>query len=102
MIRDATTELLRALAASPASFTIEEARSRNWASATFAGVRHELMLRLDGDGASAVADLLLDGIEEREFDLRGHYLADIALVAREDVAGGAVRIRLEALTIEAD
>ena len=102
MIRDATTELLRALTVNMVNFEIEEARSRSWASATFTGVRHALTLRLDSPDAAAAADLFLDGIEEREFDLRGHYLADIAVIVREDIAGGGVRIGLEALTIAAD
>jgi hypothetical protein len=36
---------------------------------------------------------------EAEFDLRGHILADIALIA-EERGDGQVRISLEALTVE--
>jgi hypothetical protein len=95
-------ELLRALSVNFVNFKVEEARSRSWASATFTGVRHALTLRLEGPGAAAAADVFLDDIEEREFDLRGHYLADIAVIGLEDIAGGGVRIGLEALTIGAD
>lgn len=104
MSADATTALLRAIEASFAAiadFTVEEIRSRSWVSGTFVGARHELAFRLAGDAAAPLADAFLDGLEEREFDLRGHLLADIRLVAREALAGG-VMVRLEALTIESD
>lgn len=74
--------------------------SRPWASITFSGERHRLTLRIGGDGAAAAADAFLDGLAEREFELRGHILADIAVVAdmRED---DGTRLTLEALTVEA-
>jgi hypothetical protein len=105
-VKDATQELIRAFRAQTVNFmnfTLEEARSRSWASATFTGTRHRIAFRLEGANASAAADALLNGIEEREFALRGHILADIALVARtggEDADRPFVRIALEALTVE--
>lgn len=101
---DATTELIRAMKLARCDgFAIEEIRSRSWASATFAGVQHELTFRLEGEGAEASADELLLDIGEREFDLRGHIVADIALVSRTRASGPRgplVRICLEALTLE--
>ena len=98
---DATTALIRALDINFINLTIEDIRSRCWVSGTFTGVRHELTFRVEGEGAEAEADLFLDGLEEAEFDLRGHVLADIALVSRaDDKEAGLVRISLEALTIE--
>lgn len=97
---DATSELLLGFSLDFPSLVVEEIRSRSWASATFAGVRHELTMRLEGDGAEACADAFLHGLEEREFDLRGHILADIALVSQTR-ATGLVRLSLEALTLEA-
>ena len=99
-MKDATSELIRALfGVNFANFALEEARSRNWASVTFTGTRHELRFRLSGSGAEADADAFLDGLEEREFALRGHILADVALVSRS-AGDGSVRIALEALTVE--
>jgi hypothetical protein len=102
---DATSALLRAVNfMNFEALTVETIRSRSWASATFCGVRHEIGFRLEGEGAERAADAFLDGIEEREFDLRGHVLADIALVSRSTANGPdgpVVRIRLEALTMEA-
>lgn len=98
---DATTALIHVIGVNFVNFTAEKIRSRGWVSGTFTGVRHELTFRVEGEGAEAEADLFLDGLEEREFDLRGHVLADIALLSRaSDPIGPSVRIRLEALTVE--
>jgi hypothetical protein len=100
---DATAAFLRAIRVNFVNLvlTVEEIRSRSWASATFAGARHELSFRLEGEGAGAAADAFLATLTAAEFDLRGHILADIALVseARSD-DGNVVRISLEALTVE--
>jgi hypothetical protein len=101
---DATSALLRAVRGaleSAAAFVLEEVRSRSWASVTFAGARHELAFRLEGEGAEAAAARFVTGLEAAEFALRGHVLADIALVAEERQPGWA-RLRLEALTVEDD
>jgi hypothetical protein len=102
-LNDATTAFLRAVGGNFDKFalTVEEIRSRSWASATFAGARHELSFRIEGEGVNAAADAFLATLTAAEFDLRGHILADIALVseARSD-DGNLVRISLEALTVE--
>lgn len=107
MTADAAEALARALRKELARFAgtleIEEIASRRWASITFTGARHRLALRLTGPGARAAADAFLDGLGEREFDLKGHIVADIALkggVAEE--GEDAVRLTLEALTVESD
>ena len=100
-LNDSTTALLRAIAgAFPGlGFTAEEVWSRHWASVTFTGARHEIAFRIEGAGAEAAAERFLSSLEAREFDLRGHIVADISLTARETGAG-EVRIRLEVLTVE--
>ena len=104
---DATSALLRALCVNFVNFgpiTFEDIVSRSWASITFTGSRHEIAFRLDGDGAPAAASAFLGKLDAAEFRLRGHILADIALVSEERLAGPEgeprVRIRLEALTVE--
>ena len=82
-----------------AGFVLEEIRSRRWASVTFQGARHELVFRLEGEGAEAAAARFLSGLDARDFALRGHLVADVSLVAEERRPGFA-RIRLEALTVE--
>lgn len=103
---DAATALRRAIRLALAGFPgfiLEEIKSRSWASATFTGARHELRLRLEGEGAEAAAASFLSGLEAAEFPMRGHLLADIALLfdeRTEAAEGMLVRIGLEALTVE--
>ena len=100
---DSTTELLRSLCRTFVSFEVafEEIRSRSWASVTFTGARHEVSFRVSGAGAAEAADRFIAHLEAKEFELRGHIMADIALVAEERPDGGDwVRISLEALTVE--
>jgi len=104
---DAATALLRALCFHfvhfDGTFRVDELSSRGWASVTFSGARHRIAFSLTGAGAGAAADAFLDGVGEAEFDLRGHILADIAVVGEErDGAGDRVQIRLDALTVEDD
>lgn len=82
-----------------AGFVLEEIRSRRWSSLTFQGARHELAFRLEGEGAGEAAGRFLSGLDARGFELRGHLLADVSLVAQERRPGFA-RIRLDALTVE--
>jgi hypothetical protein len=103
-VADATTALLRAVQApleAAGQFVLEDVRSRAWASVTFSGARHELAFRLEGEAAEAAAARFVAGLEAAEFPLRGHILADIALVA-EERRPGCARLRLEALTVEDD
>ena len=100
---DATTAFLRAIRVQfvDFAFVVEEIRSRSWASATFAGARHELTFRIEGEGAGAAAAGFIAHLEAAEFELRGHVMADIALVCEERCDGeDMVRISLEALTVE--
>lgn len=103
LITDPSSALLRAVRArfsGPSlSFAIEELRSRSWASVTFSGARHQLSFRLDGERAEAAAAAFLASLPTAEFKLRGHMLADLALVS-EERRPGQVRITLEALTVE--
>ena len=105
VIEDAATALLRALCVNfvnfGGTFRVDELRSRSWASVTFSGARHQLAFSLEGAGAGAAADAFLATMEEAEFDLGGHLLADIVLVGENrNLAGDKVQVRLEALTVE--
>lgn len=100
----AGAELRRALRASfvalGAAVSFESLTSRPWASITFAGERHRLALSLPGPGAQAALDAFLDGLEDREFALRGHILADIEATGVARDQDGQIRLTLEALTVE--
>jgi hypothetical protein len=98
---DAATLLGRALLASaqaagcPAALV--SADWTRWASATFVGARHSVALRAS---PSPLLDAWLAGLGEAEFGLRGHIVADLAVigVAHE---GAWVEVTLEALSVEA-
>ncbi|BAV64736.1 hypothetical protein [Sphingobium cloacae] len=75
------------------------ATSRPWASALFQGRRHVIVLALEGADASWRAARFVDGIEEAQWQLNRHFVADIAIDDRRVTEKG-VEIELSALTIE--
>jgi hypothetical protein len=81
--------------------TIDQLARLEWASVTFCGSRHRLCVILRGPGAvGAAADFLAD-LPELEFEIRGHIVADVALLGEERGDGGTyARLELEALTVE--
>lgn len=102
MREDATCALLRALRGKlghAGRLGFEEIVSRSWASVTFVGARHEIAFTLEGERAQAAAAAFVETLEVDEYELRGHVLADIALVS-QTVEGSLVRIAIEALTVE--
>jgi hypothetical protein len=96
--------LVRALQASVTGFegeaSAEALGNAEWASVTFSGARHRLRLTLQGAGAAGAAADLLDRLDNLDFPLGEHFLADLALVAEQRSDGGSfVCLDLEALTI---
>lgn len=101
MIEDGTSALLRALQAKFPGLRLafEEIVSRSWASVTFVGARHEIVFTLDGDDADRAAERFIANLSDEEFVLRGHLVADIALVSKQ-LGSDHARIAIEALTVE--
>ena len=77
---------------------IDRTTSRPWASALFEGQRHTIWLRFSGAEAQKQKDRLLAGLDDAEWTLPGHFVADIA-VDGEGVADEDVWVRLSALPI---
>ncbi|MDQ4418902.1 hypothetical protein OOT33_00375 [Sphingobium sp. DEHP117] len=50
--------------------------SRPWASATFIGAQHRVILRFAGDDAAERAARFADALPEAEFTIAGHIVAD--------------------------
>jgi hypothetical protein len=75
---------------------VRAVETRSWASATFAGARHRLEVKLP---SAAAVEAFEAGLGEAEFSLRGHLLADIAVAGRGGTASGLL-LDIEALTIE--
>lgn len=96
---DAGARLERALVASADQagcvVTVADATWERWASATFAGARHTLWLV---GAAEPALDTWLAGLPDAEFALRGHLIADLAVIGVKRI-DAHVRITLEALTV---
>ena len=64
------------------------------------GERHDIRMRIPGPEALAVVERLTDGLEEAEFSIAGHILADIVCAKPpRALPDGSVEVSIEALTI---
>lgn len=79
---------------------LSDVRSVDWLSLTFTGETHAMKLRVCGPGAEAIVGRFTNGIEDAEFAIPGHLVADI-LVAEAPVVAldGSVTLAIEALTV---
>lgn len=75
--------------------SILESRQTPWASATFSGARHRFVLHVPHRARGCG----LPALDEREFDLPGHVLADIVMDECIDEKDG-LRCTIDALTVE--
>ena len=72
-----------------------ESRQTSWASATFSGARHHYVFHLRDEAPTDV----LGTLDEREFTLPGHVLADIA-ISDFSTHCDHHRVTIDALTVE--
>ncbi len=94
-------ELLRRAGVNRDRILLTEFRSTDWQSLTFIGEQHKIRLRIPAPDADDIASDLVNGIEDREFSLAGHIVADIALASEPEKAGdGSISLTIEALTVE--
>lgn len=75
-------------------------RSNDWQSLTFVGEQHYFDLRLPGPDSRTLRDRLCEGLEEFEFRIPRHVLADIHVEHCRPADDGSLEVRLIALTIE--
>jgi hypothetical protein len=82
---------------------LTEAQSIDWRSLTFSGERHQIHLRIPGPGSREIVERMCRGLEDAEFSIPGHIVADIAVLGAPMPAfDGSIRLTIEALTIGAD
>ena len=97
---DPDMQLRRAIerAADAAGIVLSITRSdvTQWASATFAGARHELVVTVM---SSAQVDRWLGELAEADLPLPGHLVADLKIVAVVRTAVASL-VTLEILTVE--
>jgi hypothetical protein len=98
----AAAALLRALIARTGvdrdRILLSEAHSTDWQSLTFTGEQHRLVLNLVGPDAESALLRLTEGLEDAEFSLPGHIVADIRAESRP-LDDRSVTVAVEALTI---
>ena len=79
---------------------LSEIQSVDWQSLTFTGETHLLRLRVPGPNANLIVGCFISGIEDAEFSIRGHIVADIVVAESPTRAlDGSVTLAIEALTI---
>jgi len=79
--------------------TIGRFDSVDWQSLTFIGERHEISLRLTGPDAAPALALLRIRLNDAEWQLGGHVVADILVVGDRASADGSILVEIEALTL---
>lgn len=89
--------LLASAAASGIVLTIAAEKAEGWASATFTGARHELLLVAP---AGPALDRWLQDLCDLELPLRRMVVASMAVISATR-AGGEASAHVEALTVEA-
>ncbi len=77
--------------------TMLEHSEKAWASITFAGTRHEVVLEFCGPEAVAAGEELIERLPDHEFTLPGQLVAD-ATIAKVDHRFGAME-RLEVTAV---
>ncbi len=100
----AAAALLRALIARAAvprdRILLTQIRSTDWQSLTFVGERHRFALRITEPHSKEAVDRVRHGLEDAEFDIPGHIVADVAIIGEPRAPDGSMSLIVEALTIE--
>ena len=90
----------RALPSFAIGFCLANFGPRTGQSLTFIGERHQISLRVPGPDADNIVERLTAGIEDAEFPIAGHLVADITLAEPPLRNGdGSISVEIEALTI---
>lgn len=69
---------------------------RPWASATFTGSRHTVLLGFDGKAAMAAGEAFIAALPEHEFTIRRQLVADAAIMQVDQSFAPAARLEVEA------
>ena len=68
---------------------------RAWASVTFSGTRHSVVLAFCSDAAVVAGEALIEALPDHEFSIPGHLVADAAVIRVEHVALPQQRLEVE-------
>ncbi len=92
MSRDAHRALLAALADYLGPLDDVAAKTFDWASATFVGMRHEISFVCTADA------VLIDALPDIDLPMDGHFVADLVIVSSE-AQGPYHYVEIEVLTV---
>jgi len=80
---------------------LTEFRSTDWQSLTFIGEQHRIRLRIPQPDAAEITARLVNGLEDCEFSIPGHVVADVAVDGEPQTNNdGSISLVIEALTLE--
>ena len=68
---------------------------RSWASVTFSGTRHSVVLAFTGAEAVAAGEALIDALPDHEFSIPGQLVADAAVIRVDHTALPQPRLEVE-------
>jgi len=83
-----------------ATLHVDRAESHAWRSLLFDGARHDIRLRLAGPAVMTAMDALRAALDDPDFTIAGHIVAEMRVGAVERDGEDAI-LTLDALTIEA-
>lgn len=75
--------------------TVVSHAERAWASVTFAGARHRVVLEFAGDDAVTGGETLIAELPEHEFSLQRQLVADATVIAADHSMLPEPRLRVE-------
>ena len=70
-----------------------------WASITFAGTRHEMVLEFCGAEAVAAGEELIERLPDHEFTIPGQLVADATITAIDHRFGAMERLQVTAVLL---
>jgi len=76
--------------------TFQRHSEKPWASATFSGARHHIVLGFEGADAVMRGETYIDALPDHEFTIPGKLVADASIVAVDHTAGAQPRLTVEA------
>ena len=102
----AASAVLRALLARAGEdsdrILLTNVESTDWQSLTFVGERHQFRFSIRGPAGAELLDRFLAGLDDAEFEIPGHVVADIAVERVDKQARSEdLSVAIEALTIAA-
>lgn len=82
---------------------LTDVHSVDWQSLTFIGERHRFHLRVPGPGSLSIVERMCAGLEDAEFSIPGHIVADITTRGQPATGeDGSTTVAVEALTVASD